>query len=407
MKIGNRYTVLLAGLCVALGMIAGNAGADGYRNPPPTAEGIAKSGANTVFVDDASAISYNPANLAGQTNASVVLATTFAQAKNTYSPSLAPPGTQIVSDDPWIVLPNVYLSMPISDGIVAGLGITTPHGQGVSWGATAFPAPATPIDPPTLYDAELALIDINPMIAMKINDSVSIGIGADIYYSELTLKALVFLPSPPAPVAGVYDAKAEGDGWGIGGNIGLTWMVTEKQRAALRYRSQASIDYKGDFSLGGDFETKIKYPDVIGVGYGVQLTDATQVEALVEWLGWSINDVQSVVTGVPGPPQVNNWDDTITAAIGGSWQFAEGWVFRSGYTFIESPIPDTTITPILPDTDRHVIGLGLGYAVGGHTLDLSYAFSIFEDKTSPAGSAAPGSYDIDSNLAGVTYSYSF
>ena len=29
---------------------------DGYRNPPPTAEGIGKSGANMVFVDDASAI---------------------------------------------------------------------------------------------------------------------------------------------------------------------------------------------------------------------------------------------------------------------------------------------------------------------------------------------------------------
>ena len=37
--------------------------ADGYRNPPPTAEGIAKSGVNSVFVDDASAIAYNPANL--------------------------------------------------------------------------------------------------------------------------------------------------------------------------------------------------------------------------------------------------------------------------------------------------------------------------------------------------------
>ena len=50
-------------LILALGAVSG-AYADAYRNPAPTAEGIAKSGAMMIFSDDASAISYNPANLA-------------------------------------------------------------------------------------------------------------------------------------------------------------------------------------------------------------------------------------------------------------------------------------------------------------------------------------------------------
>jgi hypothetical protein len=28
--------------------------------------------------------------------------------------------------------------------------------------------------------------------------------------------------------------KAKGDGWGFGGNIGLTWQVAERQRLAVR-----------------------------------------------------------------------------------------------------------------------------------------------------------------------------
>ena len=56
-KIGYKILIL-----ITLGAMAQALYADGYRNPPPTAEGIAKSGANSVFVDDASAISYNPAN---------------------------------------------------------------------------------------------------------------------------------------------------------------------------------------------------------------------------------------------------------------------------------------------------------------------------------------------------------
>jgi len=402
-KQSNRAELKLATILI-WGALAHGVYADAYRNPAPTSEGIAKSGANMVFVDDASAISYNPANLAFQTNASVVVAVAFARAENTYSHPLA---GDIVSDDPWVMLPNLYVSMPISDGLVAGLGITTPYGQGIDWGSTALiPPPFVPVTAPILYKAEIALININPTIAMKIGDSFSVGIGADIYYSELTFNAQIPVTPPPPPQT-LVDANAKGTDWGIGGNIGLTWQMTENQRAAFSYRSQINMDYEGDFSLGGDFATTVKYPNTLGVGYGIQITDTVQVEALLEWSEWSVNDVQTVTAGpLPLPPQENNWDNTITAAIGGSWQFADSWTIRSGYSFIESPIPDATITPLLPDTDRHIIGLGLGYTVAGHTIDLSYSHTIYADRTS-TNPAYPGTYDIDSNLVGVTYSFSF
>ena len=72
----KKYKLFYAGLLTGVTIFSQSAMADGYRNPPPTAEGIGKSGVNSVWVDDASAISYNPANLAFQTNRSVVISLT-------------------------------------------------------------------------------------------------------------------------------------------------------------------------------------------------------------------------------------------------------------------------------------------------------------------------------------------
>ncbi len=415
----NR-TGLKTAIFLMLGAMVQGTCADAYRNPPPTAEGIGKSGANMVFVDDASAIFYNPANLAFQTNASVVLNVTLARSENTFDSASPTAGAdKAVSDDPWQALPNLFFSMPIGDsGVVAGLGITTPFGQSIEYNKADLRDPAYGVAQP-IYEAEIALVNFNPTVAFKVGDSIAIGVGADIYYSTLSFKQ-----EYPFSLAGAQDqeAEADADGFGFGGNAAITWKMTDRQNLALSYRSEVKVEYEGDLKatpsalpappqlVNSSFSMDIKYPTVIGAGYGISLTDTLRVEANLEWLEWSVNDTQTADLGANGTMSApQSWDNTFTVAVGGDWQFSEGWVARAGYAFIETPIPDETIAPILPDTNRHVLSLGLGYTVKGHTLDLAYAFSIYEDRnnTGNPNAAYPGSYDIDSNLVGLTYSYSF
>lgn len=397
--------------------------ADGYRNPPLTAEAIGKSGNAIVFTDDASAIAHNPANLAFQKDGSIVVSVTLAHLEHTYT--AGDTGKKAVADDPWQPLPNIFVSYPLGDsGAVFGLGVTTPYGQGAEFGRTDLRD--LPFRPNPIYEARLALVDINPTVAMQLNEKVAVGVGVSFIYSQLDFTQY-FPWSAIAPVVPDGDADVDADGYAVGGNVGVTWTPTEKQRVALTYRSSYEVDYDGDFELNvfapivpgttpkSDFSTKIDFPNIIGVGYGVELSDTVRVEANFEWLEWSSNENikidlannQPLLGGQETIP--NNWEDTIRVGVGGDWQYSDSWVFRTGYTFLETPIPDGTLSPILPDADRHAISVGFGFQSGIHAIDVAYTYSIYDDRTPAVGvnPVYPGSYDIDSDLLGLTYSRPF
>jgi len=379
--------------------------AEGYRNPPPTAEAISKSGANYVFADDASAMFFNPANLGFQTNLSIVAGGTLAHTENTFTHTT---GIKIDADDPWQMLPNIFASTPLGQSkFAAGIAITTPYGQSIEWDRSDILAITPPFNVP-IYEARIMLADINPTIAFKISDQVAIGAGLDIFASTLEFDAAF----------GPAKADVDADGVGIGANIGIAVNITDNQRLALTYRSPVKVNYEGDLDTTGvgpfvsdAFDMDIKYPTIIGIGYGIELfDDRLKLEANLEWLEWSLNDTQTADLGVNGKLHlVNKWDNTCTFSIGGEWQFAENWVFRTGYAFLESPIPDETISPLLPDADRHVLSFGLSYTYKHHTLDIAYSFSFYEERDNRANtlSAYPGKYDIDSDLLGLTYSMIF
>ncbi len=396
-KHDKQWACSLAAFAV-LGVLGDSAHADGYRNPPPTAAGIGKSGVNRVFVDDASAISYNSANLTTIEGGSFVVDNTLAHTENSYNNPLNPAGN-VDSKDEWVLLPSLYASTPVGDnGMVLGLGITTPYGQGLEWAAADVFDPVAPV---SIYQAELMLININPTVAFKISDRISVGLGANIYYSELELNALS---------AAGDEIKAEGDDVGFGGNIGVTWQMTDRQRVALTYQSEVDLNYEGDLSVtpgilltSSSFGLGVTYPNILAAGYGVELTDDIRIEANVEWLEWSSSKTQVADLGVNGSiPMPQNWENTFTFGVGGEWQVNENWTLRSGYAFIETPIPDATLSPILPDADRHALSFGLGYETGAHAFDVAYTFSFYDDRATSLGT-----YDIDSDLVGLTYSLSY
>ena len=112
---------------------------------------------------------------------------------------------------------------------------------------------------------------------------------------------------------------------------------------------------------------------------------------------------------MPASEIVNDWDDSWTFGLSADWHFAPEWIFRAGYSFLESPIPDETFSPSIPDADRHVVTFGLGYDRGGHAIQVAMANSFYEDREigNNQNPTYNGDYELCAQLYSVSYGYSF
>lgn len=402
--------------------------ADGFRNPPDGASVLGRVGGRIAQVDDATAVSHNPANMADLKQSSVLGSVNIGYAEKDYD---SPMGESTTTKDPWRALPSVYAVAPLSvkgNAVVAGIGINTPFGQSTRWSKTSTPGMAGP------YFSEMMTVGVNPSVAMRLCEAFSIGAGFDLYWSQLTLRqglpwsTVTGMPGVPAGVA-----RFDGDGYGYGYNVGATWQITRRQRLALTYRSGFDIEYDGDFEATqmpppvaaygitpkSDFESEFSFPSVVGLGYGVNLSDTVRVEADVEWVQHSVFDEVVLDIGnnnmlAAQPATGSNtlpvdWDDTWTFGVGGDWKVAPSWTARAGYCFLPTPVPEKTLIPSVAEGDQHVVSTGVGYRTGGHSVDLALAHGIIDSRKvdENLNPAFNGDYDFRSTLVGISYGYSF
>lgn len=417
MKRNEKWLIRIVLACVGVLAFPGLGVADGFRNPPETARALSRDGGKLTSINDASAMSVNPANLTAIESPNAVAALTLVRGETEYSSALGSAKT----DDPWKVLPNAFFAFPIEPGkLVAGFGVTTPFGQSTIWkedSALRYSAP---------YHSELVVVNVNPSVALKVNDRISVGAGVDVFQSELDLRQ--YMPWGAVvgnPLAPDGEMRFDGEGTGVGGNIGIQIQLAEKQQLALVYRSRVKVDYEGDFTVNNvpspalaasksDFESEIEFPATAAIGYGIALTDRLHVGADVEWIEFSTFDSlpldiaqNNPLLPLPAIPQ--DWKDTWTYGVSAEYKLNEAWSLRGGYKFMETPIPSETLSPSLPDADRHLLTAGVGCQQGAHRVDLAYAYSLFDDRT-VSGAPNPAmnaKYELSSHLVAVTYGVRF
>lgn len=387
--------------------------ADGFRNPPDTAAALGKAGNHIVWVDDASAVFYNPANLVDVQSRQIQISSLVGYSHAEYSGQLGWTETE----KPWGVLPAFALAWPLlkTDQITdlaLGFGVHVPYGRQTQWEMDG----ALPIF------TKMSVVDASPALAWRVSDSVSIGAGLDLYYGRLQFRQLLGAPLPFPPGSSI---EADADGFAVGGNAGITWRMTPRQRLALTCRSPFDLTFSGEMNTENipgaaatsDLETTFNFPTIVALGYGIKLTETVSVEAKVEWLQFSRNKTMAIDAGANSPlagalglansPQ--NWNDTWTFGIGPEWRFARDWTLRAGYLYLQSPIPDETFAPTALDVDQSVVSVGLGYQSGRHTIDFAYALGIFDtrrvhDNQQPL---YDGTYEFQGHLLALTYTYAF
>src|SRR5690606_27553306 len=238
---------------IVLGLGAGGAQAAGFQLLEQNASGIGNSYAGSAAIaENASTIYFNPAgmthlpgiNISGGLTA-VKPSFKFKDGGST-GPGGLPLGSNNGGDAGSLgLVPNAYVSWEVTPSWYLGLGIGAPFGL------------------MTEYDEgwvgryhskkfSIKSININPSVAYKVNDQLSIGAGVnwmqlDANYRRNSPAAGLIgqlpggMANPLAPtLLGSPDLEAQvkmkGDAWGW--NLGLMYQVTPDTRLGLSYRSK-------------------------------------------------------------------------------------------------------------------------------------------------------------------------
>jgi len=126
-----------------------------------------------------------------------------------------------------------------------------------------------------------------------------------------------------------------------------------------------------------DITSKIRFPESYEMGWAYwPLRNASRefkVEVDVTLVRWSsIRDFNISLSNGGFIIQPQNWSDAVTVASGmeykllhppthPDWEYA----FRLGYNHSETPIPDQNFNPASPDSQVHVLTIGVGFHCTG------------------------------------------
>lgn len=414
-------------------MAAGSSMAAGFALIEQSVSGLGNAYAGgAAIAEDASTVFFNPAGMTRLPGGNLLVgghiiipSAKFHNEGSTHAlqPITGVPLTGGNSGDGGVTgfAPNLYVTKRLNDRFTAGLGINAPFGLGTEYDDTW-------VGRYHAIKSDMMTININPSVAYKVNNNLSLGAGLSAQYIKAKLSNAIdfglldaagMLPGVPAgalhlvPQMSDGIAMMEGDNWGIGFNLGLLYEMNQNTRMGLAYRSRIKHTLSGtvDFTsvpaaLAGVFKhdkisADITLPDTLSASIAHQITPEWTVMGDITWTNWSLFDELRVNFDSPAlapRPSVTttNWKDNYRYSIGVTYAPKTNWTYRLGLAYDQTPIRNAQYrTPRIPDGNRTWTALGVGYRISEKmSFDLGYAYLFVSDpkiaKTPTGEDAARG-----------------
>ena len=304
--------------------------------------------------------------------------------------------------------PNFYATWKQGNSPLSfGLGIYSPYGFGI-W----YPE-NSPIRTVTI-SGNIKYATINPVVAYKITDTLSLAAGPTFNYGRAGLKQGI---APQGVFGGADMAEFEGDGWSVGWNAGLMWRPHPMHSFGVMYRSQTDIEFKGSantvvpgfLNLRENAAAGIKFPQNVVAGYSFRPTEKWNFEVNIDWTDWdNLNTVN--LRKASGDVIIPfNWKSSLFYEFGASYKFDNGITASAGYIYSENSVPNESFSPLVPDSNRHIFSVGLGKHWQNWDFDLAYQWAHGPQRTINKGPGFPenGTYQFDSHAISLSAGYSF
>ena len=328
----------------------------------------------------------------------------------------------------WAFIPNFYFARGVTDNLKLGLAVSPLFGLKTEYDKTW-------VGRYHAIKSELKTININPSIAFKANERLSLGFGVSAMYSRAELTNAVDINTL---TGGAFQndalATVKGSDWGLGWNVGAIFQLTDATRLGLAYRSAIHQKLEGDVSFAGvpvplsglssfqkgDIEASFVTPESVSVSMSHKLDNKWDVMGDIIWTRWSrfkeLNVVRESGATVSRVPE--HWHNVTRLGVGASYKYSDIMKLRAGIAYDESPISSSAYrTPRVPDSDRIWLSLGLNYELSPtSSFDIAYTYISFrdskQDKVNDTSTLAlqdnlKGDYDNYANILSAQYKYSF
>ncbi|MFN0193839.1 MAG: OmpP1/FadL family transporter [Aestuariivirga sp.] len=394
----KKQILAISAAVAALVAVSGSAFAAGFSIREQSAEGLGSSfagiaagshGLSSMYWNPATISQHNEQGYISESNISLILP--YSEAKD----GVGPPGADPDSGNIGVLalVPASYSVYGLTDDITLGLAINAPLGLATKTDVWA--------GSPHGSSSEVFTLNVNPNVAYKIGDMLTVAVGVQGEYIAVDLES----ETP----GGAQFFGGEADDIAFGFTAGLLFEPMDGTEIGVGFRSSISHKLKGDgfLTLVGfddDISAKLKTPEVVTLGIKQEITDEFRLMAGVEWANWSRFKALDIIRDDTGgilasTPQ--DWDDSWFFSIGGEYDWTDELTVRAGFAYEDSGVPDSTRTPRVPDNDRYWVSVGASYKLNNWlTAHVAYSHIFVEDGSVnlPAGGLPPLSANFDQHI---------
>jgi long-chain fatty acid transport protein len=359
----------------------------GFQIDEQSATAAGMAGAQTAVATDASCMFYNPAGMtfragySGTASLNIVSADTTVRPDGVHARHVA-------------AAPSLYGTQRLGKYVAVGLG-------GFVNFAEHFDYPPGFRGRFQGYFIDITTLTLNAAVAIRPTPWLSFAAGFDLIPASLELfRAIDF-------GAGEGNVHVGASAVGLGANAGvMVDIIRQRLRFGAAYRSRADLDFTGHGSIsapeqlqaiaGGRQNAKVTLPlphnFAIGLaGFVGRLTVTAEVKVSM----WS--DLKTLTLTLTDPAQPGSMPTTDSLAL----DFHNTWALRGGaeYRFLRNenlrarlgvgydttPVPTKSLGPLVPDTNRALASVGIGYAYKWFSVDAGYllVFLLKTESTNP------------------------
>lgn len=404
--------------------------AAGFALIEQSASGLGNAYAGAAAsAEDASTIFFNPAGMTYIEGTQIVGALHIIKLSADFNNDGSTPATNVLPGPTIITrsggeggnlggvafVPNLYYKRDISEALKFGFGINAPFGL------------------KTEYDkdwigrfqgikSDLKTVNLNPSLAFKVNDQLSLGFGLNAMWIQAELTSAVNL------ITSERTSKVKGDDWGFGYNLGAIYQVTPDTRLGLAFRSKIDQHLKGDvrFSVptgptpNSDVMADVTLPETLSLSAFSRLNSEWDLLADVTWTRWSRFRELAVYreNGALLTSTTENWDNTLRYSLGANYHYSDTIKLRAGIAYDEEAISDRYRTVRIPGNDRTWLSFGAAWNATPNTkLDIGYAHLFVKEPTIddnqtattpvPSKGRIRGDYDGSVDILSVQLTHNF